>query len=45
MAANLPRARNVHYWKMLVSSAVKNVTENTNLCVIVMCKEQSQVVY
>jgi hypothetical protein len=31
--------RNVHCWKTLTSSAVKTVTENTSLCVIVICKD------
>jgi hypothetical protein len=30
--------RIVHCWKTLPSSAVKTVTENTSLCVIVICK-------
>jgi hypothetical protein len=31
------KQRNVHCWKPLPSSAVKTVTENTSLCVIVVC--------
>jgi hypothetical protein len=30
--------RNVHCWKTLPSNAVKYVTENGILCVIVICK-------
>jgi hypothetical protein len=30
--------RNVHCWKPLPNSAVKTVTENTSLCVMVICK-------
>jgi hypothetical protein len=29
---------NVHCWKSLPSSAVKTVTENISMCVIVICK-------
>jgi hypothetical protein len=33
-----PGAEERHWWKTLASSAVKTVTENTSLCVIVMVK-------
>jgi hypothetical protein len=32
------KQRNIHCWKTLPSSAVKTVTENTSLCVIVICQ-------
>jgi hypothetical protein len=38
------RKGNVHCWKTLPSNAVKTVTENTSLCVIVICKLYSRVV-
>jgi hypothetical protein len=38
------KQRNVHCWKTLSSRAVKTVTENTSLCVIVICKVYSWVV-
>jgi hypothetical protein len=31
-------SRGTHYWKPLPSSAVKTMTGNTSLCVIVICK-------
>jgi hypothetical protein len=36
--AGAGKERNVHCWKTLTNSAVKTVTENTSLCVIVICK-------
>jgi hypothetical protein len=38
------RKGNVHRWKLLPSSAVKTVTENTILCMLVICKVQSRAV-
>jgi hypothetical protein len=32
------RKGDIHRWKPLPSSAVKTVTENTSLCVLVICK-------
>jgi hypothetical protein len=31
--------RNIHCWKLLPRRAVQTVTENTSLCVIVICVE------
>jgi hypothetical protein len=39
------RKGNICQWKMLPSRAVKIVTENTTLCVIVICKVLKRITY
>lgn len=43
-SSGIQRKGNVRHWKPLSGNAMKTVTKNTSLCMIIICKMQSRAV-